>query len=125
MVVEDRIPKGLILNADANLLRIVYDNLLSNAVKYGREGGAIALTAQEDTDHVTLGVRNDGDGIRPEQMSKLFRKFSRLDSPAYAGKRGTGLGLYICKEIIEEHGGEMWVESDAGEWARFCFNIPK
>lgn len=125
MVVEDRIPEGLVLNADANLLRIVYDNLLSNAAKYGREGGAIVLTAQEDTDHLTLGVRNDGDGIRPEQMAKLFRKFSRLDSPAYAGKRGTGLGLYICKEIVEKHGGEMWVESEAGEWARFCLNIPK
>ncbi|MFN2244388.1 MAG: cache domain-containing protein [Anaerolineae bacterium] len=125
MVVDDRIPEGLVLNADANLLRIVYDNLLSNAAKYGREGGAIVLTAQEDTDHVALGVRNDGDGIPPDQMAKLFRKFSRLDSPAYAGKRGTGLGLYICKEIVEKHGGEMWVASEAGEWARFSFTIPK
>jgi signal transduction histidine kinase len=125
MVVEDRIPEGLVLRADANLLRIVYDNLLSNAAKYGREGGAIVLTAEEDTDHVTLGIRNDGDGIPPDQMAKLFRKFSRLESPAYAGKRGTGLGLYICKEIVGKHGGEMWVESEAGEWARFSFTIPK
>jgi signal transduction histidine kinase len=125
MVVDDRIPEDLVLHADANLLRIVYDNLLSNAAKYGREGGTIVLNAQEDTDRVTLGVRNDGEGITPDRMEMLFKKFSRLDSPAYAGKRGTGLGLYICKEIVEKHGGEIWAESEAGAWARFSFTIPK
>jgi two-component system NtrC family sensor kinase len=125
MVVDDRIPEDLVLIADANLLRIVYDNLLSNAAKYGREGGTIVLNAREDTDHVTLDVRNDGEGITPDRMEMLFRKFSRLDSPAYAGKPGTGLGLYICKEIIEKHGGKIWAESEASAWARISFTIPK
>ena len=102
-----------------------YDNLLSNAVKYGREGGAIVLDAQENEDKVTLSVRNDSEGIPPEKMAVLFKKFSRLDSPEYAGKRGTGLGLYICKEIVEKQGGEIWADSQVGEWVKFSFTLPK
>jgi len=125
MTVDDQIPGQMELNADANLLRIVYDNLLSNAVKYGREAGAITLCARNDADNVVLSVRNDGQGIPPDKMAALFRKFSRLDSPAYAGKRGSGLGLYICREIVQKHGGEIWAESKEGEWVEFCFTIPK
>lgn len=125
MVVGDQIPEGLVLSADANLLRIVYDNLLSNAVRYGREGGTIVLDAKERADEVILTVRNDGQGIPPDKMPMLFQKFSRLDSSEHAGKRGTGLGLYICREIVEKHGGEMWAESQVGDWVKFLFTIPK
>ena len=125
MIVDDRISEDLVLSADANLLRIVYDNLLSNAAKYGRAGGTIALDARHNEHKVILSVRNDGQGIPRDKMARLFRKFSRLDSTEYAGKRGTGLGLYICKEIVEKHGGEIWAESQQGEWAEFSFTIPK
>jgi two-component system NtrC family sensor kinase len=123
IAVEDHIPDNLVLNADADLLRIVYDNLLSNAIKYGREGGAIVLDAQENKGHVTLSVLNDSEGIPPEKMPLLFKKFSRLDSPEHARKKGTGLGLYICKEIVEEHGGEIWADSRMGEWVKFSFTL--
>jgi two-component system NtrC family sensor kinase len=124
MIVENRVPENMVLEADGNLIRIVYDNLLSNAIKYGREGGAIVLDAQESSSQVTLSVRNDGEGIPPEKMSRLFEKFSRLDSPEYAGKKGTGLGLYICREIIEKHGGRIWADSKVGEWVKISFAIP-
>jgi two-component system NtrC family sensor kinase len=124
VVVENRIPEDMIVNADGNLLRIVYDNLLSNAIKYGREGGAIVLDCQESSTWVTLSVRNDGEGIPPEKMPLLFKKFSRLDSPEYMGKKGTGLGLYICKEIVEKHGGEIWADSKMGEWVKISFTLP-
>ncbi|MBC8492445.1 MAG: cache domain-containing protein, partial [Chloroflexi bacterium] len=100
MVVENRVSAELMLNVDSDLLRIVYDNLLSNAIKYGRQNGTIRLDAQENRDHVTLSVRNDGRGISPEKMPMLFKKFRRLDTPEYPGEKGSGLGLYICKEII-------------------------
>jgi two-component system NtrC family sensor kinase len=125
MIVENEISDSLELNADQGLLKIVYDNLLSNAIKYGREEGKIVLDAHENTNVVTMSVRNDGEGIPPEKMPQLFKKFSRLDSPEYAGKKGTGLGLYTCKEIIEKHGGEIWADSKMGEWVRFSFTIPK
>jgi two-component system NtrC family sensor kinase len=124
MVVENRISEDMLLNADGNLLRIVYDNLLSNAIKYGQEGGAVVLDAQRSDGQVTLSVRNDSEGIPPEKISLLFKKFSRLDTPEYASKKGTGLGLYICREIIEKQGGKIWADSKMGEWVRFSFTLP-
>jgi two-component system NtrC family sensor kinase len=124
MAVENRISEDMLLNADGNLLRIVYDNLLSNAIKYGQEGGTVVLDAQKGDGQVTLSVRNDSEGIPPEKMSLLFKKFSRLDTPEYASKKGTGLGLYICREIIEKQGGEIWADSKMGEWVRFSFTLP-
>lgn len=125
MQVENRIPQDLKVNADPTLLRVVYDDLLSNAVKYGREGGGILLEAQETDDTLTLSVRNDGEGIPPEKKGQLFQRFSRLDTtPAASGKKGTGLGLYICKEIVEKHGGQIWADSKVGEWAKFSFTLP-
>jgi signal transduction histidine kinase len=125
MVVENRIPEDLTLNVDGDLLKIVYDNLISNAIKYGRECGAIVIDIQNSEDQVTMGVLNDSAGISPEKIPQLFKKFSRLDDPEYAGKKGTGLGLFICKEIIEKHGGEIWADSQMGEWVKFSFTLPK
>jgi len=125
MVVDNWIPQGMVVTADGNLLRIVYNNLLSNAVKYGRARGGIVLDAHEGLDRVTLSVRNDSEGIPPEKISLLFKKFSRLDTPEHLGKRGTGLGLYICKEIIEKQGGEIWADSQLGEWVKISFALPK
>jgi two-component system NtrC family sensor kinase len=124
MQVVNDVPEDFRVYADSNLLRIVYNNLLSNAVKYGEERGRIKLGARRDEDKATLSVFNEGRGIPPEEMSKLFEKFTRLESPEYARKRGTGLGLYICREIVEEHGGEIWADSEAGEWVRFSFTLP-
>jgi two-component system NtrC family sensor kinase len=125
MVLENGIPQGKVVYADAGLLKIVYCNLLTNAVKYGREGGRIWLDVREDEQTVTLGVGNDSLGIAPDQMPLLFQKFSRLYNPEYANQRGTGLGLYICREIVEKHGGAIWAESQMGEWVKFSVSLPK
>jgi len=114
-----------VVYADAGLLKIVYCNLLSNAVKYGREGGTIRLGVQEDGQAVTLSVVNDSIGIAQEQMPMLFKKFSRLYNREYANQRGTGLGLYICREIVEKHRGAIWAESQMDAWVKFSFTLPK
>jgi signal transduction histidine kinase len=125
MTVEDCIAAGKVVYADAALLKIVYGNLLSNAVKYGLEGGRIHLEAQENGRTVTLSVCNDSSGIPPDQIAHLFRKFSRLPNPEHANQRGTGLGLYICREIVAKHGGAIWADSRMGEWVKFSFTLPK
>ncbi|HWT81235.1 MAG TPA: ATP-binding protein, partial [Candidatus Methylomirabilis sp.] len=109
---------------DDNLLRIVYDNLLSNALKYGSEGGTIVLDLHVNRTQVVLSVQNDGAGIPQEKMPLLFEKFRRLDLPQYAAQKGSGLGLYICKEIVRKLGGEIWADSKTGEWVRFSFSVP-
>jgi signal transduction histidine kinase len=125
MVVENGIPDSRVVFADANLLKVVYGNLLSNAIRYGREGGMIRLGVQEDGNVVTLSVCNDSSGISPDQIPLLFKKFSRLHNQECANQHGTGLGLHICREVVEKHGGEIWAESQIGEWVRFSFTLPK
>ena len=124
VILENHIPTEAQVNADKNLLRIIYDNLLSNAMKYGKENGKIVLDYKQDRDEVICSVRNEGKGIPQEHLSMLFKKFSRVDSPEYAGRRGTGLGLFICKEIIEKQGGKIWVDSEGQRWITFSFTLP-
>ncbi|MFH1853249.1 MAG: cache domain-containing protein [Candidatus Neomarinimicrobiota bacterium] len=114
----------LTLVTDRDLLKIVFDNLLSNAIKYGREGGRIDFTVERTASGVSLSVYNEGEGIEPEKISQLFQKFSRLDNKAYSGKKGTGLGLYICREIVNKLGGRINVESKVGQWTRFVVTLP-
>lgn len=124
MAIENDIPDTKVVWADASLLKIVYRNLLSNAIKYGRDGGTIRLDLYDDGPAVKLRVYNDGIGIPPDQISSLFKKFGHLYSPEHPTQRGTGLGLYICREIVERHGGAICARSHAGEWARFSFTLP-
>ena len=125
MHVENHVGEGITFQADPSLLRIVLDNLLTNAVKYGRPGGRIEVATAQTSDAVQLSVTNEGEGISPEDLPRLFGKFVRLDQPSARSRKGTGLGLFICHEIIEKHGGRIWAESQFGQWARFTFAIPK
>ena len=124
-VLENQVAPEIGLHADRDLLRIVYDNLLSNTVKYGKEGGRVLLEAHADAHGtITASVWNEGNGIAPDKLPLLFQKFSRVAAPEHARKKGTGLGLYICREIIEKHGGKIWAESELGAWTRFVFVLP-
>jgi len=125
MTIEVDVPEDMQVWADGDLLAIVYDNLLTNAVKYGRDGGLIRIEAREVPGEVVCCVWNEGDGIPAEKMDLLFRKFQRLHTAASKTGRGTGLGLFIVKEIVENHGGRVWAESEEGRWARFSFSLPK
>jgi len=111
--------------ADRSLLRIVYDNLLANAVKYGRPGGRIMLGARPGEKEVELWVQNEGEGIPADRIPQLFGKFSRLEEHKRQGTKGTGLGLYICRQIAQKHGGRIWAESEPGQWARFTIALPR
>ena len=124
MTVENRVPGDMMIAADPNLVKIVYDNLLANAVKYGSDGGTIALDAQEVGGEVAMSVLNEGPGIPRDKIPQLFAKFGRIKDPRFKRQKGTGLGLYICKEIVEKHGGRIWADSEDGQWAKFTFALP-
>lgn len=117
-------PEGLALEADPELLRIALSNYLSNAAKYGREGGEARVEAASLEGQVVVSVWNEGPGFAPEEGEALFEKFSRLRNEHTRDKRGSGLGLYICREILAQHGGTVWAESEPGRWARFSFRLP-
>lgn len=113
------------LHGDAFRIKQVLINLLSNAHKYSPDGGLITLAAQlRDPDTVMLSVIDTGPGIKPEYHQVIFEEFRQADSGLTREFEGTGLGLTICKRLIELHGGQIWVESEYGHGATFSFVLP-
>jgi signal transduction histidine kinase len=113
------------LSADLNMVREVFENLLSNAMKYGRPGGCIEIEAKPDGEHVEFVVRNEGEGVPADRLPELFQKFSRIGNGEARRQKGTGLGLFITRSIVEAHGGQIRAASRAGEWAEFTFTLPR
>ncbi|HOQ12691.1 MAG TPA: GAF domain-containing sensor histidine kinase [Spirochaetota bacterium] len=116
--------QDLTLQCDINLIKIVMNNLMSNAVKYGNENGTIDLKAWKDEENIYVSVKNTGPGFPPEAKSKLFRKFSRIETDELMKRKGTGVGLYTTWKIIQMHKGHIKAESKLNEWAEFSFNLP-
>jgi signal transduction histidine kinase len=111
--------------ADPDRLRQVVTNLVSNAIKYSPDGGSITIRCRErGTQHVVMEVVDHGLGIPADQVDRLFQKFQRVRSDAHLRISGTGLGLYICRLIVEGHGGQVWVESEVGKGSTFGLVLP-
>ncbi len=110
MIIQDNIDEAIKVYADSGLLHIVANNLLTNALKYGKRDGYIVLSSKVFTDIVEIEVYNDGRPISAIDIDKLFKKFSRLDYEGEEKAKGTGIGLFITKEIIIHHGGKIRVE---------------
>ncbi len=119
ILVSDDLPT---LQADPTRIAQVMDNLLSNASKYA-PGAPIAVRSERYDNVVEIGVEDQGPGIPPEHVPHLFERFYRVPEQT-AHVRGTGLGLYICRKIIEAHSGEIGVESKEGEGTRIYFTLP-
>ncbi len=116
---RDELPE---LTADGTLIADLFQNLLGNALKYGVNGSdTIEVTAERQGDRWVLGVRDHGEGIRAEHQEEIFQPFKHLHS--WEDYDGTGIGLSICRRIVQRHGGEIWVESRPGEGAHFKFTI--
>ncbi len=115
------------LYVDPYIIDRVVHNLVDNAIKFTPDGGRVELWARLDAGAeppaMLVGVRDDGPGIPPEAQPRLFAKFQQIDSTA-GRRRGTGLGLPFCKLAVEAHGGEIWVESQAGEGSTFFMRLP-
>jgi signal transduction histidine kinase len=110
------------VTADPIMLGQVVRNLLSNAVKYSPKDSTIALSASVRDGAVQVSVQDEGVGLTPEQQRHLFEKFYRANE---VNVEGAGLGLAICKLIVEKHGGKIWVESKYGRGSTFIFTLPK
>jgi len=114
-----------VIAGDPNLLQIVVTNLVNNAIKYGRENTEIKISVYEQDKNAVFSIYNEGVGISKEDIeTKLFSKFGRLRQKGTEGVKGSGLGLYICKKIIEKHNGKLWAESVVGEYVNFFFTLP-
>ncbi|TDN93124.1 ATP-binding protein [Microbacterium sp. BK668] len=110
--------------ADPHRIRQVVDNLLSNAIKYGREDGHIAVGTTQDDAHVWIVVRDDGPGIPPQELPRLFERFFRSDAVRNTTIHGSGLGLAISRDIARAHGGEITVQSTPEKGSTFVVRLP-
>ena len=115
----------IVVMGDAFRLRQVMDNFVSNAIKYNNDGGSVVVTVSDAGDDARIEIRDTGRGMRPDEQERLFERFYRADSVRQTSIHGTGLGLNIAREIIEEHGGTVTVESEPGVGTAFTVTLPK
>jgi two-component system phosphate regulon sensor histidine kinase PhoR len=112
------------LPTDADRLRQVLANLVENAIKYSPDGGNVELSIERMEDRLRFAVRDQGLGIPPSEHERIFTKFYRLDPNLTRGVGGTGLGLYICRELVRRMDGHIWLVSGPGEGSTFFVDLP-
>ena len=118
-------PAGeLVVDADREKIGSVLSNLLSNAVKYSPRGKIVTVKCTASDEMATIGVRDEGIGINPQDMERLFDRYYRVQSEHTRHISGFGVGLYLSAEIIERHGGRIWAESEKDKGSTFYFTLP-
>ncbi|TVQ11533.1 MAG: hypothetical protein EA361_12585, partial [Bacteroidetes bacterium] len=110
--------------ADHKMLLTIMRNLVTNAVKFSHPEGEVTIGAVSEPDTTTISVSDTGIGIEPDVKNKLFDITEVVTTKGTAGEKGSGLGLILCKEFIELHGGTIWVETEPGKGSSFCFTLP-
>ncbi|HXR48958.1 MAG TPA: ATP-binding protein [Candidatus Limnocylindrales bacterium] len=111
---------------DAHRLEQVFANLVDNAIKYGRAQGTVTVGGRKtDAGKIEVFVQDDGPGIPPEALDRVFERFYRVDKARSREQGGTGLGLSIVKHIVQNHDGEVWAKSEPGKGAAFFFTLPR
>ncbi len=114
----------LFSTVDAKRIEQVLRNLLDNAIKYSPEGGTITLQGSQDDSQIVFSVSDEGIGIPSEEWNRIFERFHRVENEITRRQRGAGLGLAVCRGIVEAHGGHIWVESKPSLGSTFSFTLP-
>jgi PAS domain S-box-containing protein len=120
---EEHIPDAAVL-ADQLRVRQIFYNLLSNGVKFTDPGGEVRVTAAQDGDYVRITVSDTGMGIPAPECERIFDKFYQVGYTTTGVRQGTGLGLTICKQLVQMQGGQIWVDSEPGKGSHFHFTLP-
>jgi signal transduction histidine kinase len=122
--IQHDVPPNTKVMADTNMLQTILRNLLSNAVKFSRAGGIVSITAKaSDEKNIEISVKDSGIGMSQQMVENLFRLDARNGRPGTDGEPSTGLGLLLCKEFIETHGGKIRVESEENKGSSFTFSM--
>lgn len=121
LLVDDNMPK---IVGDEKRMEVVLDNFISNAIKYNKENGKVFIKVQRDNKKALISVKDTGIGIPGNEQDRVFDKFYRSKEASSRETGGTGLGLYIAKNIIERGGGKVWFHSEEGQGSEFNFSLP-
>lgn len=120
----NRIDQTLLIEVDENMAKTVIRNLLSNAIKFTYEGGKITFNAHPRDSFVEVSISDTGTGMPANRIPTLFNLETTISQKGTTDETGTGLGLFLCKEFVTKHGGEIWVESEVGKGSTFRFTFP-
>ena len=123
ITIKNILPPKASVFADKAMLNTVLRNLVSNAIKFTHPGGEIIISAEKKQNEIIFSVSDSGVGISKSNIEKLFRIDNNYSTPGTQKEKGTGLGLILCKEFIEKHGGKIWVESEEGTGSTFYFTL--
>jgi signal transduction histidine kinase len=124
VAIENRIPLQTIVRADTDLINSTIRNLLTNAIKFSFKGGAVSIESEISGSEIVVWVVDGGVGMSAETIEKLFRIDVNTSTAGTSNEKGTGLGLILCKEFVEKHGGRIWAESELGKGSKFKFTLP-
>ena len=126
-LVLDSVPDPIIATVGRDQLEQILQNLVSNAIKYSPDGGEVRIQMRHEPedDTVLIGVTDHGTGIPESAKSKLFKPYRRIHNPRTASVKGTGIGLFLVKSLVEAHHGTIWVDTELGKGTTFWFRIPK
>ncbi|MDA3843514.1 MAG: HAMP domain-containing sensor histidine kinase, partial [Candidatus Kapabacteria bacterium] len=124
--IENNIPDATVVIADNYMLNTIIRNLLSNAIKFTDFGGAVVVSASDGSNNfIEVSVEDNGVGINKSTIDKLFRIDHNTSAPGTANEAGTGLGLILCKDLVEKHDGSIRGESEPGQGSKFIFTVRK
>lgn len=118
---QENLPKVL---ADPSLLKIVTENLIDNAIRYTKGGGIVEIKLIREKDKVLFAIKDSGVGIPQKEQKYIFQKFFRAENISKERTRGSGLGLYVCRSILNKMGGQIWFKSQLGKGTTFYFKLP-
>ncbi len=123
--ISKSLPKDLPITADFDMVSTILRNLISNGIKFTKTDGEIKILAEKKSHQIIVSVKDNGIGIRQKDIDKLFQIENAYSNTGTQKENGTGLGLLLCKEFIEMHGGKIWVESTVGKGSTFSFMLPQ
>ncbi len=124
ITISKKSPRNVLAFVDKAMINTILRNLISNAIKFTNPGGKIVISMQQKLDETVVAVCDNGIGIKKGTIGKMFRIEESLSKLGTQNEKGTGLGLLLCKEFVEKHGGKIWVESEPGKGSTFYFSIP-
>jgi len=122
--ISDFSENDIAISADENMLKTILRNLISNAIKFTHKGGHINISVEKGDEYLTISVSDNGVGMDYKTIAKLFDISQSHTTYGTEDEKGTGLGLLLCKEFVEQHNGKIWVESELGKGSTFRFTIP-
>lgn len=121
---RQEIPEHLIVRADEEMLKTIMRNLISNAVKFTHTGGRVEIKAEATAGEIQVSVIDNGIGMSEDTINQLFVEGGHISTTGTGNEKGAGLGLILCKEFVEKHGGKIWIESEEGKGCKFKFTLP-